>query len=93
MAETESAQTADHLTCSIRLFARARDLAETNVIEVVVPQPATVADVRRAMASQYPQLAPISGALLVAVNAAYAADADLLPPGAEVACFPPVSGG
>ena len=40
-----------------------------------------------------PALASLSRHLLVAVNAEYAPDGLSLPPDAEIACIPPVSGG
>ena len=93
MDETQSPQTADDLIVSVRLFARARELAGVDVVQVSVPQLVTIGELRAALARQHPQLTPISGALLFAVNATYAGDADPVPRDAELACFPPVSGG
>ena len=52
-----------------------------------------VADLREALGEQVPQLRPILANLLVAVGTDYATDATPLDPTAEIACFPPVSGG
>ncbi len=77
----------------VRLFARARELAESDLISVALTEGATVVDLRRAMAEQYPQLQPVSSQLLIAVDNAYAGEDQVLNQQQEVACFPPVSGG
>ncbi|MBL8850992.1 MAG: MoaD/ThiS family protein [Planctomycetaceae bacterium] len=78
---------------AVRLFARARDLAGGPVIELELPEGATVADVRTALLHARPQLQPLAASLHVAIGSDYAADDAAVPPGADVACFPPVSGG
>ena len=78
---------------TVLLFARARDLAGTGVIELDLPAGATVAVLRRGLASRVPQLAALLERSAVAVNDEFAEDALPLPPGAEVALLPPVSGG
>jgi molybdopterin converting factor small subunit len=78
---------------SVRLFARARDLAGSPVVDLELSESATVADVRAALLQARPQLQPLAATLLVAVGSEYASDATVVPPGADVACFPPVSGG
>lgn len=77
----------------IKLFARARELAESELISVSVETDATVAQLRLAMAEQFPQLQPLSSQLLIAVDNAYAGEEQTLNAQQEVACFPPVSGG
>jgi sulfur-carrier protein len=77
----------------VRLFARAKEAVGRDRVEVDVPEQATVADLRAALAGQFPALAPLAPHLLIAINADYAADTTILDPNAEIACFPPVSGG
>ena len=77
----------------VKLFARARDVAGAGYVELDVPDAANVADLRRALALQVPSLAPLAPQLLIAIGTNYADDTVLVPPNAEVACFPPVSGG
>lgn len=77
----------------VRLFARARELADSDLISVQVGAGTTVARLRQAIAEQYPSLQPLSGQLLIAVDNAYAGEEQLLTEAQEVACFPPVSGG
>ncbi|MCA9055763.1 MAG: MoaD/ThiS family protein [Planctomycetaceae bacterium] len=78
---------------TVHLFAGARDAAGAATLEVELPEGATVADLRRALQAAAPGLTRLRHSLWIAVNGDYAADADLLPEGAEIACFPPVSGG
>jgi sulfur-carrier protein len=77
----------------VRLFARARDVAGSEHVTVELPAGARVADLRAALAAHYPRLRALVPNLLVAVGTDYADDRALLTPQAEVACFPPVSGG
>jgi sulfur-carrier protein len=78
---------------TVRLFARARDVAGAENTIVELPDGASVADFRRRLVAQHPELAAILPHLLVAVNNEYAMDSAQMPVGAEVAVFPPVSGG
>jgi molybdopterin converting factor subunit 1 len=78
---------------SIRLFARARDLAGADALTVEIPQGATVADLKKQLAIQCPALAALLERSALAVNDEFADDALALPSGAEIALLPPVSGG
>lgn len=77
----------------IRLFARARELAGTDTLEVELPAGATVAELRRRIAGTCPALADLLGRSALAVNNEFADDSETLPSTAEVAVLPPVSGG
>jgi molybdenum cofactor cytidylyltransferase len=78
---------------TVRLFAVARERAGRALIELELPLPSSVADLRRALALQHPQLAPLASSVMIAVDSEYATDATLILPGAQVALIPPVSGG
>jgi molybdopterin converting factor subunit 1 len=78
---------------TVRLFALARQRAGRPEVTVEVPEPPTVAGLKRALAEAHPALAPMVPGLMIAVDAEYAPDAAPIPPGAEVAAIPPVSGG
>jgi molybdopterin converting factor small subunit len=79
---------------TVRLFALARQRAGRAELVVEVPEPATVAALKRALAATVPELAPLVPQLMIAIDADYASDeARRIPPGAEVAAIPPVSGG
>ena len=77
----------------VKLFARARELAGAPNIDVELPEGGTVAQLRSALLETSPALRPLAASLLVAIGSEYAAESAVIPPGAEVACFPPVSGG
>lgn len=77
----------------VKLFAAARDLAGRETVALDLPETARVADLRMALAERYPNLRPLAPRLLVALGTRYADDATPLDPTAEIACFPPVSGG
>ena len=75
----------------VKLFAIARELAGHATLGLSLPEDATVADLRTALAHACPELAGLQ--MLIAVNAEYADDRRRLSPAAEIACIPPVSGG
>jgi molybdopterin converting factor subunit 1 len=75
------------------LFARAKDLAGTDVVTVDLPDGATVGALREELRTAYPVLASLLGRCAVAVNDEFADDTFPLPLHAETALLPPVSGG
>jgi sulfur-carrier protein len=77
----------------VRLFARARDLAGADAVRVELPDGATVADLRRRLAADYPALAGLLERSALAVENEFAADTLVLSSNVEVALLPPVSGG
>lgn len=81
------------MTYSVHLFAAARDLAGSPSVAVELPATATVADLRRVLIESYPALAPLLPRCRVAVNQEFADDTAVIPPAAELAVIPPVSGG
>jgi molybdopterin converting factor subunit 1 len=79
---------------TVRLFAMARQQTGRDAVALDVPEPATVAALKGALAAAFPELARLVPQLMIAINADYVRDeARLIPPGAEVAAIPPVSGG
>ena len=77
----------------VLLFARARELAGAEAVEVAMPAAATVGDLRNLLGEQYPRLAGLLVRCAIAVNNEYADDATRLASDAEIALLPPVSGG
>jgi molybdopterin converting factor subunit 1 len=77
----------------VRLFARARDLAGQDTVHLEVAAPSTVGQLRRQLAAAIPALRTMLEHCGVAVGSEFANDAVVLPPKAEVAILPPVSGG
>jgi molybdopterin converting factor subunit 1 len=78
---------------SVRLFARAKDLAGSDALVVVLPRIATVGELRKRLSEQCPALTGLLERSAVAVNNEFADDSTPVPEGAEVALLPPVSGG
>lgn len=74
-------------------FATLKERAGLAHAEVELPENATVADLKAELARRFPALIPMMGHVLVSVNQNYAFNEDPVPPQAEVALFPPVSGG
>jgi molybdenum cofactor cytidylyltransferase len=92
VAMPASASSASRLT--IRLFAVARQKAGKPEVEVELPSlPATVGDLRLALAMQHPALASLAPSVMIAVDSDYAADETMIISGAKLALIPPVSGG
>jgi molybdopterin converting factor subunit 1 len=81
------------MTIPVHLFARARDLAGTALVSVDLPTGATVADLRRALATAHPALSALLPRCAIAVNNDFADDCSILSSTCEVALLPPVSGG
>jgi molybdopterin converting factor subunit 1 len=81
------------MMCRIRLFARARDLAQTGTFTLELPAGATAGDLRRRLAETVPALAALLQRSALAVDNEFAADDLVLREGAEIALLPPVSGG
>jgi sulfur-carrier protein len=77
----------------VKLFAAARQAADREAVPIDLPDAATVADLRAAIARQFPALDATARHSLFAVNNRYADNATVIPPDAEIACIPPVSGG
>jgi molybdopterin converting factor subunit 1 len=81
------------VTVRVRLFARYAELAGTDVLEVELPPPATVADVVARVRAATPGAAALPPQPLVAVNLRHARPDTPVAPGDEVAVLPPLSGG
>jgi molybdenum cofactor cytidylyltransferase len=86
-------QTRQKTALTVRLFAVARERAGRPQIEVSLPLPATVADLRTAIALQHPALAPLASRVMIAIDADYASDDSSIEAGTSIALIPPVSGG
>jgi molybdopterin converting factor subunit 1 len=77
----------------IKLFARARDLAQADELQLDMPAGSTVADLRRVLAGRRPELAGLLPRCAFAVDAEFASDDIVLEAENEAALLPPVSGG
>jgi molybdopterin converting factor subunit 1 len=75
-------------------FATLRSLTGLKTLELELPADSRVAELKSVVAERFPQVAPaLVQTVLVSINREYADDEQIIPDGAEVALFPPVSGG
>ncbi len=81
------------MNVTVKLFARAREVAGAAEVRVEVPEGVTVGALRERLRQDYPRLAGLLPRCVVAVAAEYADDAAVVREGDEVALIPPVSGG
>ena len=77
----------------VRLFAVAKERAGRPTIELELPEGATVADLKSALALDIPDLARFLPSIRIAIDSEYADEATPIPPFSQVAVIPPVSGG
>jgi molybdopterin synthase catalytic subunit/molybdopterin converting factor small subunit len=78
---------------TILFFATLRERAGVNRLELNFGQEVTVASLKAFLGEQFPGLKPALATCLVSVNHEFAFNPDGIPDQAEVALFPPVSGG
>lgn len=77
----------------ILFFATLKEKAGTQKTEMEIPDGMSVIDLKDLLFKRFPGLPQSRSNLLVAVNNEYAFDQEEIPQGAEIALFPPVSGG
>ncbi|MBP3958779.1 molybdopterin converting factor subunit 1 [Gemmata sp. G18] len=78
---------------TVKLFAAMRDLSGSDTAEVELPDGATVGDLRREIAKQFPLARTLLLRSTIAVNHDSAENDRPLQSTDEVAVIPPVSGG
>ena len=74
-------------------FATLRDRAGTKTLEIDIPHDLTVQGLKDKISVEYPNLKESMSSVLITINREYAFDEAVIPPDAELAMFPPVSGG
>ena len=77
----------------VKLFAVAREAAGREWLDLDLPESATIGALRNELGVQIPQLSGLVAQMMFAIDTHYADDATEIPPDADVACIPPVSGG
>lgn len=78
---------------NVLLFATLKERAGTNRLTIELPDGAKLRDVKNHLAVMYPNMAQNLEVALASINEEYAFAEDAVSDGAEVAFFPPVSGG
>ncbi len=74
-------------------FATLRDRAGTRSMELDIPNDLTVQGLKDKLSSEFPTLKESMSSVLITINREYAFDDAVIPHNAELAMFPPVSGG
>jgi molybdopterin synthase catalytic subunit len=77
----------------VLFFATLKDKVGVRKVDLELPPDAKVADLKILLQNRYPQLAGALESVVVSINHEFAFEGDQVPEGAEVALFPPVSGG
>lgn len=74
-------------------FATLRDYVGVRSVELQIPSQTNVAGLKILLIEKFPVLKGLMGHMLISVNQEYAFDETTIPENAEIALFPPVSGG
>jgi molybdopterin converting factor subunit 1 len=78
---------------TVRLFARLSDIAGAAELSRDLASGATIGDLWRQLADEFPELARYERSISTAINADYARMDQVVGDGDEIAFLPPVSGG
>ena len=77
----------------ILFFATMRTRAGRSSIELELNENTTVSELKNILVEQFPALEASLHHTLVSINRDFADDEEVIPQNAEIAIFPPVSGG
>ncbi len=77
----------------VLFFATLRDRAGTKSVDLEIPADTTVQALKDLVVEAYPGLKQIMDSVVISINREFAFDESVVPENAEVAMFPPVSGG
>ena len=77
----------------VLFFATLRDKTGTREITIEFPTGSTISEIKKMVLEKYPSISQIMDTMIVALNHEFAFDEDVVPNEAEIAMFPPVSGG
>lgn len=77
----------------VLFFATLRDRAGTKSTDLEIPAETTVQDLKTMIVDSFPGLKETMDTVVISINREFAFDENIVPENAEVAMFPPVSGG
>jgi molybdopterin synthase catalytic subunit len=83
----------EHIHLKILFFAKLKELIGASQIKFDIERGSTIQDLKNRLIKEYPQLQDFLPIMLISINQNFAFNTDVIPENAEVACFPPVSGG
>lgn len=78
---------------TVLFFATYKERSGVKQVSLELPEGACVKDVKSCLLESFPGLVGALESALFSINREFAFDDDIIPPGAELALFPPVSGG
>lgn len=78
---------------NVLFFASLRDLTSERKIELSIPDGLTIGGLKEILFRKYPQLNTMKDVLIISMNHEFAFDDIQINDQAEIALFPPVSGG
>ncbi len=74
-------------------FATLRDRVGVRSVALQIPAETNIAGLKSILVEKFPALNGLTSHMLISVNQEYAFDEATIPDNAEIALFPPVSGG
>jgi MoaE-MoaD fusion protein len=83
----------DSSMITVLLFAQFKDQAGTSKVNIELSEGTSISELKSELATRYPGLRLSLETALFAINQQFALEGDFIPANAEVAVFPPVSGG
>ncbi len=78
---------------NILFFATLKEYMGTKTLQMEIPASTTVGQLKDMLAQKNPRLGRMRDTIMAAIDREYAGDDQLIPAQAEIAFFPPVSGG
>ncbi len=80
-------------TIQVFFFAVLRNKVGVKQIHIDIPSNTSISEFKKIVVEMFPNIANSMEATMISVNKEVAFEDDIIPDGAEVALFPPVSGG
>jgi molybdopterin converting factor subunit 1 len=77
----------------VLFFATLREYVGERSVELEIPSQTTILGLMDLLVATYPRLEKVKDSMVAAINRDFAANDQVIPEMAEVAFFPPVSGG
>ena len=77
----------------VLFFANLKDITGERKIIKEIPSESTIADLKEQLIQDYPELGRFMPVVIVSLNHEFADNKAIIPNDAEIAIFPPVSGG
>jgi molybdopterin converting factor subunit 1 len=78
---------------TILFFASLRDITGVRKMNKTIPDDLLISGLKKMLADEYPGLKEIMASVIVSLDHEFAFDNSSIPADAEIALFPPVSGG